>query len=108
MVWNNPSSIAQVEYYAYYTDKYMYLWVFRRGQVGGRGGARPPLFAPNSLKNPLNLPNLGASPEPPAPTPFSNPGCAPGISSIMFVFYYLRYGDGEMNKMTLHAPAHMI
>ena len=45
----------------------------------GGGGARPTLFAPNTLKSPLNWPkkSWGRAPEPPAPPLFSNPGSAP-------------------------------
>ena len=52
----------------------------RRGSRGGwgAGGARPPLFAPNSLKSPLNWPKkFWGQAKPPAPPPFSNPGSAP-------------------------------
>ena len=50
----------------------------RRGG-GGVEVTRPPFSVPISLKNPLNWPKkpLLASPEPPAPPSFSNPGSAP-------------------------------
>ena len=50
-----------------------------RGGGGGAGGARPPVFAPNFLKSPINWPEYDQklAPEPPAPPPFSNPGSAP-------------------------------
>ena len=49
---------------------------------GAQGGARPPVFAPNSLKSPLNRPKYAQklATEPPAPLPFSNPGSAPGAT----------------------------
>ena len=52
----------------------------RRGsRGGGAGGARPPVFVPNSLKSALNWPKYAYKPasEPPAPPLFSNPGSAP-------------------------------
>ena len=46
---------------------------------GGWGGARPPLFVPNSLKSPVNWPKKSRerAPEAPAPPPLSNLGSAP-------------------------------
>ena len=54
----------------------------------GAGGARPLVFASNSLKSPLNWPKYASklAPEPPAPPPFSKPGSAPEIVvSVFFV-----------------------
>ena len=44
-----------------------------------RGGARPPVFASNSLKSPLNSTEYAQklAPEPHAPPPSSNPGSSP-------------------------------
>ena len=49
-------------------------------------GARPPLFAPNSLKSPLNWTKKSweRAPEATAPPPFSNPGSAPERSRTVF------------------------
>ena len=46
---------------------------------GSAGGARPPLFVPNSLKSPMNRPKCAENlaPKPSVPPPFSNPGSAP-------------------------------
>ena len=56
-----------------------YLLQARIQRGGGAGGARPPLFVPNSLKSPQNWPKKcwEQSPETTAPPPFSNPGSAP-------------------------------
>ena len=50
---------------------------------GGAEGARPSLFAPNSLKSPLNWPKKSweRAPEATAPPSFSNPGSAPVFCS---------------------------
>ena len=55
-----------------------------RIQRGG-GGARPPLFAPNSLKSPLNWPKKSweRALEATAPPPFSNPGSATVMSKTI-------------------------
>ena len=52
----------------------------RRGsRGGGAGGARPPVFVPNSFKNPLIWPKYAQKLAPRATRapPFSNPGSAP-------------------------------
>ena len=55
---------------------------------GGAGSASPPLFVPNSFKNPLSWPKKSweRAPEAIAPPPFSNPGCAPGSNVFRHIF----------------------
>ena len=60
---------------------------------GSAGGARPPLFAPNSLKSPQNWPKkcLEQAPETTAPPPFSNPGSAPVLYHVNHFYFNANY-----------------
>ena len=78
----------------HYHDKY-----YMSGADPEGGGARPPLFAPNSLKSPLNLEG-GPAQQPPAPPLFSNPGSAPACSGLRDKSMGLRVNLG----LQLHPP----
>ena len=66
---------------------------------GGAGGARPPVLAPNSLKSPLNWPKYAQklTPEPPASSPFSNPGSAPACSVVFILIVRANAGVKSIN-----------
>ena len=68
------------------------------------GGARPPVFASNSLKSPLNLPKYAQklAPEPPAPPPLQilDPPCNNQKfgHSLRFLFFSSPRGVIEEEK----------
>ena len=81
----------------------------RRGTRGG--GARPTLFAPNTLKSPLNWPkkSWGRAPEPPALPHFLNPGSAPVEIWIWMIvpvlaLTYIYHGD----TISMHICRHIL